>query len=293
MELAMTSSVGDPASRDDRMLSMLQRLLAIHAAKLRPVLTEASTIIAETFGADKVDVFVYQPEADTLVALGTSMTPMGERQRALGLHRLPVSNGGRAGWTYRTGESYATGHADEDPEELRGIVDGLGVRSAVNHPIMVEGERRGVLQVDSASSDFFTDRDRIALAAVAGWVGLTMHRAELVERLTADAERRGRQQVGDDVARITRRQQELVVLIAAGLSNAAIAQRLVITEGTVANHIENILRRLNLASRTQIAVWAVECGLYRSDQDTDEPEEPNARRHGRSGRIRDITVADD
>jgi GAF domain-containing protein len=136
------------------------------------------------------------------------------------LHRLPVSNGGRAGWTFRTGKPYATGHADEDPDELRGIVEGLGIRSVVNHPIEVDGERRGVLRVDSASSDFFTDRDRIALAAVAGWVGLIMHRAELVERLTADAERRGRQQAGDDVARITRRQQELVVLVAAGLSNA-------------------------------------------------------------------------
>src|SRR3954452_13781432 len=102
----------DVAGRDDRLLVMLQRLLAIREPELRPALDEASTLIAETFGADKVDVFVYQPDADSLVALGTSMTLMGETQRALGLNRLPLSNGGRAAWSFRTGEPYVTGHAD-------------------------------------------------------------------------------------------------------------------------------------------------------------------------------------
>lgn len=271
----------DPAGRDDRPLVMLQRLLAIRAAELRPTLDEASTLIAETFGADKVDVFVYRPEVDTLVALGTSKTPMGDRQRALGLDRLPLSNGGRAAWSFRTGEPYVTGRADEDPEELRGIVEALDVRSVANYPVEVDGELRGILQVDSASPDFFTDRDRDALGAVAGWVGLMMHRAELVERLTSDAERRGRRQAGDEVARITRRQQEIATLLAEGLSNAGVAERLVLSEGTVANHVENIMRRLGLHSRTQIAVWAVERGLYRSDEDGDEPDVPTDQRRER------------
>jgi hypothetical protein len=56
----------------------------------------------------------------------------------------------------------------------------------------------------------------------------------------------------------------VAILIAQGLSNAQIARQLTLTPGTVANHIENILRRLELRSRTSIAVWAVEQGLYRS-----------------------------
>jgi DNA-binding CsgD family transcriptional regulator len=179
-----------------------------------------------------------------------------------------------------------TGRADLDPEDLRGIVEGLGVRSTVNLPIEVAGERRGVVQVNSAACDFFTERDRDALAAVAGWVGLIMHRAELVEQFTSDAEHRGRRQAGDELARITRRQQEVAICIAEGLSNAAIAQRLTLSEGTVANHIENILRRLGLQSRTQIAVWAIERGLYRADQDRDDQNglrEPRRRRRWRSG----------
>ena len=265
-------SLSESTGTDDRLLLMLQRLLAIRATDQRPALDEASTIIAETFGADKVDVFVYRADADTLVALGTSKTPMGERQRALGLDRQPLSNGGRAAASFRTGEPYSTGHVDEDPEELRGVVEGLGVRSMMNHPLEVDGERRGLIQVDSASPDFFTERDRDAIGAVAGWVGLIMHRAELVERIAHEAERRGRRQAADEVARITRRQQEIAIMIAQGLTNAQIAERAVLTSGTVANHIENILRRLNLTSRTQIAVWAVEHGLYRSDQEVDEEE---------------------
>jgi len=283
----------DLTSQDDRLLVMLQRLLAIRESEARPALDQASTLIAETFDADKVDVFAYQPDADTLVALGTSLTPMGERQRLLGLDRLPLSNGGRTAWSFRTGQPYLTSHADEDPEELRGIVERLGVRSIVNYPIEVDGERRGILQVDSARPEHFAARDLDALGAVAGWIGLIMHRAELVERLTSDAERRGRRQAGDEVARITRRQREIAMLLAEGLSNAAIAERLVLSEGTVANHIENILRRLHLQSRTQVAVWAVERGLYRSDQDVDEPDLRTDRRRWHAGPASDALALTD
>ena len=58
--------------------------------------------------------------------------------------------------------------------------------------------------------------------------------------------------------------------VAEGLSNKEIAQRLVLSAGTVANHIDQMSRRLGLHGRTQIAVWAVERGLYRSSQARDE-----------------------
>jgi DNA-binding NarL/FixJ family response regulator len=44
----------------------------------------------------------------------------------------------------------------------------------------------------------------------------------------------------------------------------------VLTEGTVANHVEHILGRLGFKSRTQIAVWATQHGLYPA-QDGDAP----------------------
>ena len=54
------------------------------------------------------------------------------------------------------------------------------------------------------------------------------------------------------------RQLEVAVLIRQGLTNAEIAACLVLTPGTVANHVANILDRLNFRSRTQIAAWAAE-----------------------------------
>jgi non-specific serine/threonine protein kinase len=60
---------------------------------------------------------------------------------------------------------------------------------------------------------------------------------------------------------LTPRQQEVAVLVAQGLTNRQIAERLVVTERAAAAHVENILNRLGFNSRTQIAVWASEHGL--------------------------------
>jgi non-specific serine/threonine protein kinase len=60
---------------------------------------------------------------------------------------------------------------------------------------------------------------------------------------------------------LTEREREVAALIAQGKSNRAIADSLVITERTVSTHVSNILSKLHLTSRTQIAAWAVEKGL--------------------------------
>jgi DNA-binding NarL/FixJ family response regulator len=155
--------------------------------------------------------------------------------------------------------------------ELSGIIEALGVRSGILTPLDVGGQRRGVVQALSAMPDHFCDRDLRFLTAVAGWVGMLTHRAELSEELARRARVDGRREAGEELARLTRRQQEVAACIAQGLTNEQIADRLVLSSGTVANHTEHILRRLGFASRTQIAVWAVERGLYRSDT-TEEDE---------------------
>jgi DNA-binding NarL/FixJ family response regulator len=62
-------------------------------------------------------------------------------------------------------------------------------------------------------------------------------------------------------ATLTEREREVLALVAHGLSNKAIADRLVITERTARTHVSNILGKLGLASRTQAALYAVEHGL--------------------------------
>ncbi|MEP6893349.1 MAG: LuxR C-terminal-related transcriptional regulator, partial [Gaiellaceae bacterium] len=56
---------------------------------------------------------------------------------------------------------------------------------------------------------------------------------------------------------LTRREREVASLVARGLSNRAIAQRLVLSTRTIESHIERIMNRLGMGSRTEIAAWAV------------------------------------
>ncbi len=60
---------------------------------------------------------------------------------------------------------------------------------------------------------------------------------------------------------LTRREVEVLKLVAEGLSNKEIAERLVISERTVTTHVSNILGKLHLANRTQAALYAMREGL--------------------------------
>ena len=65
---------------------------------------------------------------------------------------------------------------------------------------------------------------------------------------------------GTEETLLTRREQEILQLVASGLSNKEIAARLTITEGTVKNHVHNALEKLHLSNRTQAAAYAVSHG---------------------------------
>lgn len=66
---------------------------------------------------------------------------------------------------------------------------------------------------------------------------------------------------------LTRRELEVLQLVADGLSNKEIATSLFITEGTVKNHVHNALEKLQLENRTQAAAYIVRQGLGRSAED--------------------------
>jgi NarL family two-component system response regulator LiaR len=65
------------------------------------------------------------------------------------------------------------------------------------------------------------------------------------------------------LAPLSQREREVLMLIAQGLSNASIAERLAIGEKTVKSHVSNVLAKLQLADRTQAAVYAWKRGLVR------------------------------
>jgi RNA polymerase sigma factor (sigma-70 family) len=65
---------------------------------------------------------------------------------------------------------------------------------------------------------------------------------------------------------LTNREQEVLDLIAEGMSNAQIAEKLVISEKTVKSHVSNILSKLHFADRTQVAVFAWKEGIVKKDK---------------------------
>jgi non-specific serine/threonine protein kinase len=63
---------------------------------------------------------------------------------------------------------------------------------------------------------------------------------------------------GQALVALSRREEEVAALVAQGLSNRHIAQQLFLSEHTVKRHISKILRKLELASRAEVAAWATE-----------------------------------
>jgi DNA-binding NarL/FixJ family response regulator len=63
---------------------------------------------------------------------------------------------------------------------------------------------------------------------------------------------------------LSRREGQVAVLVAQACTNREIAERLTISERTVEKHVQNILSRLGLRSRTQVAAWAVRRGVVGS-----------------------------
>jgi DNA-binding NarL/FixJ family response regulator len=84
------------------------------------------------------------------------------------------------------------------------------------------------------------------------------------------APRRGATEMSAEEMSLTRREAEILQLIAAGLSNKEIATRLTITEGTVKNHVHHALEKLHLTNRVQAAAYAIRHGDRRLPE-ADEP----------------------
>jgi DNA-binding NarL/FixJ family response regulator len=82
--------------------------------------------------------------------------------------------------------------------------------------------------------------------------------ARLVQEFARRPTGRPRQEF---VASLTERETEVLKLVAAGLSNAELADRLVITHATAKTHVSRILTKLGLRDRAQLVIAAYEAGL--------------------------------
>ena len=81
--------------------------------------------------------------------------------------------------------------------------------------------------------------------------------SDAVNAALADAIRRPVEKPVTDISNLTNRELEILELIAKGLSNKLIARELDISDGTVKVHVKHLLKKLNLRSRVEAAVWMV------------------------------------
>ena len=129
-------------------------------------------------------------------------------------------------------------------EALRAGACGYLLKDIPAHDLAsaIRAAHKGIYQLDAS----------VASKVFAGFANESTRTAPKPPRSPADA---------PPDTELSSREVEVLRLIARGATNREIAEQLVISEGTVKNHISNILSRLGLRDRTQAAIYAREAGL--------------------------------
>ena len=132
--------------------------------------------------------------------------------------------------------------AAPDPCLAKPIIGSL--RMALAEALLGAGDRAAALSVIRRAIDDDFGR----------WPGVRRDRAQaLARRLEGSSARSD--------GELTSREQEVAALLADGLTNGQLADRLFISPKTAAVHVSNILAKLGLSSRAEIAAWAVRHGI--------------------------------
>jgi DNA-binding CsgD family transcriptional regulator len=169
--------------------------------------------------------------------------------------------------------------ASADARALKRFITDVGTSSYAAAPIVPEGRVVGFLHADHYPSSRPVDEvDSYVLGELADGFGRIYERVTLLERLRGQRGHvretlralelaRGadeRSIVGAAAALaaagepsnldelLTPREREVITLIVGGQSNSAIAERLVISEGTVKSHVKQILRKLGAVNRSEV-----------------------------------------
>lgn len=78
-------------------------------------------------------------------------------------------------------------------------------------------------------------------------------------------------------AELSVREKDVLRLIAKGLTNREIAQRLFISPHTVKNHVSHIYQKIGMDDRTKVALWAIRSGVVPLEGDGEDEGEGTAK----------------
>jgi DNA-binding NarL/FixJ family response regulator len=150
----------------------------------------------------------------------------------------------------------AEGHLEEAAELYRAAAAGL------DQSVKWLAGQRGTAHVRAARTLVALGRAEEARAHVEAAAGLLAQWGGWrVAELRAVERRLGLGPEPGGPASLTPREREVAALLAEGLTNSQLAERLYISPRTAAVHVSNILAKLGMSSRTEVAAWAAAGGL--------------------------------
>jgi DNA-binding CsgD family transcriptional regulator len=205
--------------------------------------------------------------------------------------RIPLNTMTLESEILKRGEPAFVIHAESDPRTLKPFVQSVGTASYAVAPIVPAGRVIGFLHADHyPSPQPVDDIDAVILGQLATGFGRLYERVVLLERLHHQRDRvretlKSAETIMDNLARaqielvrrsderssssaattlavtggtpeidelLTPREREVIALLVTGQTNSAIAERLVISEGTVKSHVKQILRKLGAVNRSEV-----------------------------------------
>lgn len=220
---------------------------------------EQAVTLNETLGDVCGRAFVLTSLGQSLAVSGDQRRALALQQESLTLRRLLGARWGIAQCLQGLAGFAAAQRQWEQAARLLGAA--VGVRAAIGAtawpPEAAEAERIASAVRDGLGDERFeaawaSGRDLDVDTAID--LGLQPVSPPKTARRTSAAS-------GDAASILTRREREIVGLIAQGLTNRQIAEELVISELTAETHVRNILARLGFANRAQIAAWAATQGF--------------------------------
>ena len=155
---------------------------------------------------------------------------------------LGLENGDSLGAARRVGESL--------PESRVVVMDSLPAQEDIRD--LVEAGVSGFILKDATLDELLTTIRSVAAGAHV--LPSTVANSFFSQPATGALANRGPEAV--DAVRMTPREREVIDLISEGLSNKSISARLCISVHTVKSHIRNIMEKLALHTRLQLAAWA-------------------------------------
>lgn len=210
---------------------------------------------------------------------------LGEAAAALTLYRTALENWAASGnWTnqrvlLRNLAEFAARNGEHAlTARLLGALDASG--EMLGAEIGQEGERLAAA-VDLSRRALGDDRyDEIACeGARAHPLVLVRNTLKLLERISARKGATAASEAPDrTLGGLSRREVEVVALVATGLTNREIAGHLFISERTVDTHISRVRRKLGTTTRTALALWGVQHGLQENAAQG-EPAKVTSQRH--------------